>query len=144
MNAAPPLADTALAVTHLGSITVAVEAARVAAFHSAGERDADVDLADLIGLALPADSAPEHAARLVELSHPGGLVLLGVHGQLHLVTAGGGTVCHCPALIAGVLRRSCLRAVVHHDDGLMYLLDVDQIAARVRQAKEGQAPCASD
>ena len=144
MNAALPLADTALAITRLGSITVAVEAALVTGFHSPGERDPDADLSELIGLGRLARSDAPQVGRLVELSHPGGAVLLGVHGQLHLVAASGGKVLHCPALIAGALRRSCLRAVVHHDDGLLYLLDVDQIAARVRQAKEGQAPCASD
>jgi chemotaxis signal transduction protein len=127
MSPAAQLAGSTLAVTRVGEMTVAVEADRVAGFHSAGDREPDADLTQLLGLPRPADASE----RLIELSHPGGRLLLAVHGTLRLTTSEQVPRCHRPTLIIGALRRSCLRGVLHHDAGLIYLLDVDEIAARI-------------
>ena len=123
-----------LALTRLGAIVVAVEGARVTAFFEANEREADCDLAEILGVPAPASSA----IRLLELAHSGGTVILAVRGRIRMTSGERRPRYERPALVAGIFRQACLRGVMRHESELVYLLDVEEIAARVRRAQEGR------
>jgi chemotaxis signal transduction protein len=118
----------------MGVITVGVEGHRVIGFFAAGDRDADCDLAQLLGVARPAATHP----RLIEIAHQGGTVVVAVHAQVRIAASDREPRCDRPALVAGAFRRACLRGIVRHESELIFLLDVEEIAARVRRAREGQ------
>ncbi|HLU67925.1 MAG TPA: hypothetical protein VKZ63_16685 [Kofleriaceae bacterium] len=128
-----------LALTRVAAFTVAVEADRIAGLLEPGEREADADLAELIGAAAGV-GAP---SRLLELHQAGGRVVLALHGPVRLQPSEVTLRCHRPALIAGVLRRAHLKGVVRHEGGFAFLLDVDRIAARPRARAGEEEACAS-
>lgn len=118
-----------LALTRLGAVVIGLDGDRVTAFFAAGERAADCDLAALLSLPTPAGAT----VRLVELAHAGGRFVMSVPGRVRIAAAEHPRW-QRPPLLEGVFRRACLRGVVRHEAELVYLLDVDQIGARLGQA----------
>jgi chemotaxis signal transduction protein len=116
-----------LALTRLGAIVVGLEGDRVIGFFEPGEREPDCDLATLLSLPSPAGGS----ARLVEVEHARGRFVMAVHGRVRIAASEVRPHWHRPPLLEGVFRRACLRGVVRHEAGLVYLLDVEQIAARI-------------
>ena len=125
---------SALALTRVGSIVVGIDGHCVTAFFDSGEREADCDLARLLGMPVPSDRP-----RLLEITHASGTFVLAVHGRVHITPSEGNPRCQRPALVAGAFRRACLRGVTWHDHQLVYMIDVDEVAARLR-APEDKRP----
>jgi chemotaxis signal transduction protein len=117
-----------LALTRLGAIVVGLEGERVTGFFAPGERTADCDLAAVLTVPVPAGSA----VRLVEVAHAGGSFVMAVHGRVR-ITAEAERPPERPPLVEGIFRRACLRGVVRHESELVYLLDVEEIASRIRR-----------
>ena len=126
-----------LALTRIGAILIGVEGDRVTAFFEPGEREADCDLAAILSLATPADAS----ARLLEVEHAAGRFIMAVHGRIRMAASDPRLRWERPTLVAGVFRRACLRGVVRHEAKLVYLLDVDEVAARIgREGRQGRTP----
>lgn len=140
MTARPAHLRSRLAVTRVGPISVAIEAERVAGFLEPGARTADFDLAAVLGVAPPA----EDGERLLELSHTGGTLVVAVHAPVRMGDGDDRLPWARPALIDGALRRACLRGVRQHEAELVFLLDVDAMAARFEAAGKENAACESD
>jgi hypothetical protein len=132
------MTSATFAITRVGAITVAIEAERVAAFTADARVHADADLDELLG------ATSDGEVRLVALHHQTGVVHLAVHGPIWMTELSVG-VSHRPSVVAAALARACLRGVVHHDSGLVYLLDAEAIAVRFGpRVEEGASPCESD
>lgn len=124
-----------LALTRIGPILIGVEGNRVTAFFEPGEREADCDLAEILSLS-PPDGA---GVRLLEVQHAAGRFVMAVHGRIRMAASEPRLRWQRPLLIAGVFRRACLRGVVRHESKLVYLLDVEEVAARIgREGREGR------
>ena len=118
-----------IALTRIGAMVIGVEGHRVTGFYRPGEREIDCDLARLLAVPIP----PGSAARLLELEHARGRLVIAVHGRVRMAPSDQKHRCERPPLVAGVFRRACLRGVMRHESELVYLLDVDQLAARLAQ-----------
>jgi hypothetical protein len=128
-----------LALTRLGPFSIAIESERITCFLEPGQKEADCDLAAMVGVALP-DAA---SGRQLELTSAGRQLVVMIRGPVRMADSEDRVPWHCPALIAGALRRACVRGVIQHESTLVFLLDVDELAARVSQSGKETA-CESD
>jgi hypothetical protein len=128
-----------LALTRLGPFSIAIEAERITGFLEPGQEEADCDLAAMVGVAMP-DAA---SGRQLELTSAGRRLVVTIRGPLRMADSEERVPWHCPALIAGALRRACVRGVIQHESTLVFLLDVDELAARVGHARK-ETSCESD
>jgi hypothetical protein len=129
-----------LATIRVDDFVVGVDVDTIGGFVDDPSARADAELDDVLGLAA-GDGRDRVNHHLVRLRHAGGDLVLGVRGTIRFddELRGAAPACHRPTFVAGALRGSCLRGVVVRGGELVYLLDVDAIAAR----KEGRE-CASD
>ncbi|HET6613984.1 MAG TPA: hypothetical protein VFG83_18420 [Kofleriaceae bacterium] len=136
------------AVVELGTCTVALAAEHIAAILDPEDVDESagtiIDLNQLFGIA--DDDGP---ARLLCLAGAVSILIRGRIAFLHLDV----DPCHRPPLIAGALRRRCLRGIAIAGERLIYLLDPGALDAsslgpptdpRTGSRTDGESCCASD
>jgi hypothetical protein len=141
--------DRGLATIRIGKLAVAVDVATITGFVDDAHARADVDLGDVLGVA-ETDSVSEGGRHLVRLRHASGDLVLAVPGTIRI--DGEGDVddhhasdrrCHRPRFVAGAFRKCCLRGVFRRGSELIYLVDVDALAARTPPTTKEDTACES-